>query len=85
MTRPISEIIGYQLVGGTEGIHPEMAGSFCVYSLMQVQQMILHTKPEENNYEILRIYSGDIENPTMMFKGSPFTSDKYCVTVTEEI
>ena len=65
-----AEVIGYQVVGeeGTdvEGkMHPDMAGSFCVYNLTWAQERVV-----ENKWRILTIWKGDIEEPTFMYKGS---------------
>jgi hypothetical protein len=68
-----TKIIGFQVVGDDgskeEGmIHPKMAGSFCVYSLSQCTEMI---KNSEGQWRLQSIWTGDIEEPTMMFKGNP--------------
>ena len=64
----ISSIIGYQVVDKKTGeIHPDMDGSFCIYSLSQAMEM----HKTSNNWEYLIIKEGDIEEPTMMFEGNP--------------
>lgn len=65
-----ARIIGYQVVGreGTkqEGdIHPDMYASFCVYSLEDAREMI---KTNKNEWQLLTIWDGDIEEPTIMFE-----------------
>lgn len=78
MKRPISELIGFQLINSLNEPHPLIEGNTCVYSFMQVHDMLLNTpKIDKEPYEFLRIYQGDIETPIMMFTGSVFTSDGY--------
>jgi hypothetical protein len=67
-----TEIIGFQVVGAegykNEGdIHPKMAGSFCLYSLSQAKAMFNGSY----NWKLLAIWTGDVEEPTLMFKGNP--------------
>jgi len=69
-------VIGFQVVGedGTqqEGeIHPDMVASFCVYSLEQANEMLRRTNPTGERWRLLTIWSGDIEEPRMMFNGDP--------------
>jgi hypothetical protein len=76
--REDAKVIGFQVVGEdttpVEGeMHPDMDASFCVYNLKQAQQML-----QSNNcvdscgyWRLLTIWEGDIEEPTMMFKGEP--------------
>lgn len=67
--RPTSKIIGFQVVGENENdgkIHPLMEGSFCVYSLSQANEMLSELS---NNWKLLTVWNGDIEEPTMMFNG----------------
>lgn len=71
-----AKVIGFQVVGedGTaqEGeIHPDMDASFCVYSLKQAQSMIGDNNHGDEQWRLLTIWTGDIEEPTMMFKGDP--------------
>lgn len=70
--RDDARVIGFQVVGeeGTqlEGeIHPDMDASFCVYNLKQAHQML----DDENNWRLLTIWEGDVEEPQMMFEGDP--------------
>ena len=70
-----AEVIGYQVVGedGTEQegeIHPQMDASFCVYNLSQAQEMLNGDNGDEQ-WRLLAIWTDDIEEPTMMFSGSP--------------
>jgi hypothetical protein len=71
------KVIGYQVVGKedheNEGdIHPLMDASFSLYSLSQAKEML-----EDDNtmykgeWKLLTIWSGDVEEPTMMFEGDP--------------
>jgi len=67
-----AKVIGFQVVGedGTpmEGhIHSGMAGSFCVYNLSHAKKML----NIGNYWRLLTIWSGDVEDATMMFKGNP--------------
>ena len=76
MKRAISELIGFQVATNNLTLHPLMEDNACIYSLMQIQQMLLNTPARDNNaYNIIRVYTGDVEKPTMMFTGSLFTSD----------
>jgi hypothetical protein len=63
------QIIGYQVIDKFRSeMHPDMAGSFCIYSLEQAMEMIESTKQLiDRKYELLPIYEGDIEEPTLMF------------------
>lgn len=72
-----AKIVGYQVVGEegheNEGeMHPLMDASFCLYSLSQAKAML-----EDDNtlykgeWKLLAIWSGDVEEPTIMFKGDP--------------
>ncbi len=61
-----AKVIGYQVVGrdGTklEGkIHPDMAGSFCVYPLKWAQ-----ARNDRRNWRLLTVWEGDIEEPTFV-------------------
>jgi hypothetical protein len=63
------KIVGYQVIGGVntpheDDIHPDMAGSFCIYSKKQCTTMIGN---ETDLWKILDIYEDDIEEPTFMF------------------
>ena len=79
MKRTISDLIGFQLVNKDKIAHPLMADNSSVYSLMQVQEMLIEgwraTKNYDGPYNIIRIYYSDIENPKVKFSGDPFTSD----------
>ncbi len=74
-----AKIIGFQVVGtaGTdkEGrIHPDMLSSSALYSLNQARKMIKNRETE--NWSLLAIWTGDIEEPTIMFKGKLRTFKK---------
>lgn len=67
-----AKVIGFQVVGddGTteEGmIHPKMEASFCLYSLSQAREML--ESDIEGQWRLLTIWSGDVEEPTIMFEG----------------
>ena len=76
------KVIGFQVIGmegtETEGmVHPQMIASFCVYSLTQANQMLKDEKKFKlGNWKLLTIWEGDIEEPTLMFKGDPRISSK---------
>jgi hypothetical protein len=71
-----AEVIGFQVCGedGTpqEGeIHPDMDASFCVYSLDQANAMMDDDNNGDEQWQLLTIWTGDVEEPTMMFEGLP--------------
>jgi rubrerythrin len=65
----LKKVIGFQVVSNPDGefgaghIHPEMDGSFCIYSLSQAKKMM----DGNDDWKLLTIWSGDIENPVIMF------------------
>ena len=61
------EVIGFQVVNNANDIHPDMYGSFCVYNLWQANKML----EKDNDWKLLTIWTGDIEEPTIMFEGNP--------------
>lgn len=68
-----AKVIGFQVVGEdghpNEGnIHPSMDASFCIYSLPECREMLAQ---ESQGWQLLTIWKGDVEEPTMMFKGDP--------------
>jgi len=66
-----AKVVGFQVVDDEAGdIHPDMDGSFCLYNLSQANKM-LHSKHDEGNWKLLTIWSGDVEEPTIMFEGDP--------------
>ena len=70
-----AEVVGYQVVGQdsspVEGeIHPHMDASFCLYSLSQANEL-LNLGNEHGYWRLLTIWSGDVEEPTLMFDGDP--------------
>jgi hypothetical protein len=77
-----AKVIGYQVVGMSEHendgqLHPEMLGSFALYSLKQAQKMLKSDNTMyTNEWIIVSIWSGDIEEPTMMFRGDPDNNHK---------
>lgn len=71
-----AKVIGFQVVGedGTneEGeIHPHMDASFCLYSLPQAKAMLDDDNNGEECWRLMSIWTGDVEEPTMMFEGDP--------------
>ena len=77
-----AKVIGYQVVGMAEHenegqLHPEMLGSFALYSLSQARKMLKNDKILYiNEWIIVSIWSGDIEEPTFMFRGNPDNNHK---------
>lgn len=69
----LKQVIGFQvvsdgLIADYDGeLHPKMDGSFCIYNLSQAREMINN----DCSWKLLTIWSGDIEEPTMMFEGNP--------------
>ncbi len=68
-----AKVIGYQVLGAMntkyEGnIHPEMSASFSVYNLKQARKM---RAGDTDNWLIVSVWTGDIEEPTFMFRGDP--------------
>jgi hypothetical protein len=50
-----------------------MEASFCIYSLSQAKEMLedLPGMNLFNEWKLLAIWTDDVEEPTMMFKGDP--------------
>jgi hypothetical protein len=69
-----AKIVGFQVIDDERGeMHPTMEASFCLYNLSQAKEM-LNGSPTMNfagNWKLLAIWTGDIEEPTRMFKGNP--------------
>jgi hypothetical protein len=76
---PVSKkVVGFQVVGieGTaqeDNINPLMAGSFCLYNRSQANEMLEKSNTTFVNWcwKLLTIWSGDVEEPTLMFEGDP--------------
>lgn len=69
-----AKVVGFQVIGedGTSEqgqIHPMMNGSFCLYSLSQAREML--NSDAVGQWRLLACWSGDVEEPTMMFEGDP--------------
>jgi len=65
-----AKLEGYQVVDDDAGdIHPDMDGSFCLYSLSQAREML--NSGAKGNWKLLAIWTGDVEEPTLMFEGDP--------------
>ena len=77
-----AKVIGYQVMGmaGHENdgqLHPDQEASFCLYSLKQARKMLKNDKILYiNEWIIVSIWSGDIEEPTFMFHGDPDNNHK---------
>jgi hypothetical protein len=79
-----AKVIGFQVVGVEDSkhvgdIHPSMYSgdtlnaSNCVYSLSQCDEMIYPAEFHDSFmvWNLLAIWTGDIEKPVMMFEGNP--------------
>jgi hypothetical protein len=71
-----AKVIGFQVVGddGTaeDGeIHPSMDASFCLYSLSQAKEMLEDNDNGKEQWKLLAIWTGDVEEPTIMFESDP--------------
>lgn len=68
------KVVGFQVVDeDTDEIHPCMEASFCLYNLSQAKEMLVGspTMKFAGNWKLLCIWSGDVEEPTIMFEGDP--------------
>ena len=67
----LKKVIGFQVLGydgvGNSLIHPKMDGSLCVYNLSQAREMLKGFENDWRNLKLTTIWSGDIENPVIMF------------------
>lgn len=63
-----AKVIGFQVEDqfSKHEMHPATFTSFCIYNLHQADEMI---KQDENKWQIKAIWTGDIKEPTFMFKG----------------
>jgi hypothetical protein len=70
-----AKVIGYKVLSNTDdcALHPKMEASFCLYSLKQCRKII---GGETANWKIQTYWSGDIEEPTFMFRGNPDNNHK---------
>lgn len=71
-----AKVIGFQVIGedGTaqDGeIHPDMDASFCIYNLSQARAMLDNDDNGNEQWRLLTLWEGDVEEPTMMFSGKP--------------
>ena len=71
-----AKVIGFQVVGddGTaeDGeIHPSMDASFYLYSLSHAKEMLEDNDNGKEQWKLLAIWEGDVEEPTFMFEGNP--------------
>lgn len=67
-----AEIVGFQVVDDVKGeMHPDMTGSFCLYNLTQAREMIRNSDDPTDCWKLLAIWTGDVEEPTIMFEGDP--------------
>lgn len=65
-----SKVEGFQVVSNddfTGDIHPDMGGSFCIYSLSQAKKMI---EKDPKNWRLLTIWTNDVEEPTYCYDGN---------------
>lgn len=61
------KLIGYQAMDNETNVHPKMQNTYSVYSKSQIKEMI----GDDNQWRIVPIYEGTIENPEYMFEGYP--------------
>lgn len=71
-----AKVIGFQVIGeeGTaeEGdIHPMMDSSFALYNLTQAREMLNDKDNGDEQWQLLAIWDGDVEEPTLMFETDP--------------
>jgi len=69
-----ARVVGYQVVDDNAGaIHPNMEASFCLYNLSQAREMLkgAPTMKFSGEWKLLTIWSGDVEDATLMFEGDP--------------
>jgi hypothetical protein len=66
------KVEGFQVVNDDD-IHPMMEGSFCLYNLSQAREMLADRPGKNlfNEWRLLTCWTGDVEEPTKMFKGNP--------------
>ena len=62
------KVQGYQVESSDAEIHPAMDASFCLYSLEQANEMLLD-RSVHGEWYLKAYYKGDVEEPTLMFKG----------------
>jgi hypothetical protein len=62
-----TKVVGFQVVSDNRNIHPAMAGSFCLYSLSQANEMLMDNPKEK--FKLKAVYTREIEKPTIMFEG----------------
>lgn len=71
----LKKVIGFQVLGYDGGIyvlkHPQMDNHSNVYNLSQAREMLNGFENDWRNFKLVTIWSGDIEEPTMMFEGNP--------------
>jgi hypothetical protein len=70
-----AKVIGYQVRTDTDdcALHPKMDFGFTVFNLRQCQKIV---GGETANWKIRTVWSGDIEEPTIMFRGNPDNNHK---------
>lgn len=71
-----AKIVGFQVCGeeGTseEGeIHPMMDSSFALYNLTQAREMLNDKLNDDEQWQLLTIWDGDVEEPMLMFESNP--------------
>jgi predicted RNA-binding Zn-ribbon protein involved in translation (DUF1610 family) len=66
-----AKVEGFQVVDIEGNIHPDMDGSFCLYNLSQAREMLEDNDNGNEQWKLLAIWTGDIEEPTIMFEGDP--------------
>lgn len=67
-----AKLEGFQVVNDELGdIHPDMDASFCLYNLSQSKEMLNKKGFNNTDWKLLAIWTGDVEEPTLMFEGDP--------------
>lgn len=78
------KIIGYQIIhDDTNDLHPDMEGSFCIYSKEQCEEIL--SKERNKSFRLLPIHEGDIEEPTFMFHPESIWSEIHFDYVDNDI
>ena len=63
-----SQVIGFQVVDADVNMHPHMDASFCLYNLEQARSMLDDDNQGDEQWELLAIWTGEVEEPTFMFE-----------------
>ena len=58
----------FQVVDADVNMHPHMDASFCLYNLEQARSMLDDDNQGDEQWELLAIWTGEVEEPTFMFE-----------------